>query len=195
MKKIISFYAIGIFFLSGISCQQTGTTSNNSDSIQNHQSSTDSSVNTYTKKVDASSTVMSLIKFWKITKDEGDQMRANVSCTDPDCKGKEPKYIDWNLSVYQDILNSCDHPELVIWVPARYRDVDEDRYCQKRNISNDPSGSHGEKGKVKNYLTYIVEVQSSPKTGADPTYYDCVTICPPPTNGNCSSISNVTTKQ
>ncbi|MDQ6755596.1 MAG: hypothetical protein M3004_01555 [Bacteroidota bacterium] len=121
------------------------------------------------------------LAYWKIS----DNKDAEDMIKDSACATCDPKY---NKSKIKDARNRildkliCRYGmDNVTTYEARYKtDEDVARYCEKRGI--DPAS---EKGKVKNYKTWIVRVTTTQLVG-DPEYYDFVTICPPP-EGGCAA--------
>lgn len=91
-----------------------------------------------------------------------------------------PKKID--SSIKNEIL--LQYPNAVIYpIKAKYREEDVDRYTSTRGFQ-----PNSDTGKVKNFKTVIYKVVISGTTTLTDvtTYYDFVTICPPPSSGDCS---------
>lgn len=81
------------------------------------------------------------------------------------------------------------HPQAtkIGFISARYREEDEERYKEKRNIENSSPA-----WRVKEHYTRILEVQVRKRKDngifeTEKYYYDVATICPPPYNTPCPS--------
>lgn len=87
--------------------------------------------------------------------------------------------IDYNDEILEQIKKA--YPEAKITTPmARYRQKDEERYCRLRKIDNEPDGSRGKKGRVKDHNTIIYLVADPGKQDDEFECFDAVTIKPPP---------------
>jgi len=122
------------------------------------------------------------IDIWRIDGQVEDEMkeRVNECGLFKRCKG-EGIIKDSNLVVYHQILEKFPETNYTItWLLRRYRNKDEDRYREKRKISDRKIYDVG------GYLTWIVKVEKKPllssttKLLAETYYYDIATIKPPP---------------
>lgn len=89
---------------------------------------------------------------------------------------KTPDLIDSSLKI--DLLNQNADATLES-IKCKYRKEDEPRYCSTRGFLPGSDSS-----KVKNYKTVIYKlITQNMKKEATETYYDFVTLCPPPLGG------------
>lgn len=122
---------------------------------------------------------------WKLTDDEASEMLERLS----ECGVLKPchnssKVIDPNNDVYNWIVSTYGGNSNITKIDARYRDNDEDRYKRLRGITD------SKKAKVRGWKTLLVKVEPPMAKGsqAEVMYFDCYTICPPPSD--CSEAAD-----
>ena len=123
---------------------------------------------------------------WKLSAEEANGMlgRLNECGVFKPCKNNS-KVIDPNNDEYQWIVNTYGSTCNITQVNARYRDDDEGRYQRLRGL---PSS----RAQVKGYKTVLVKVEPRIQKGAatETMYFDCYTICPPPSDCSIPTESN-----
>ena len=182
MKKLLLLFSISAFLFS---CRSDDTkTKDRTTSTDSLAASTDSELYDSTAALDDKKVCDIFVNLtkWEIPSDaDAEAMIAHLNC--PTC---DPKYNESHIKEPRNrVLDKliCEYGMLnVTIIPARYREEDVARYCEKRGI--DPAS---DKGKVKDYKTWIVKVKSEGVTAAS-SYYDFTTICPPPIG--CITLKN-----
>ena len=120
---------------------------------------------------------------WRISEEDAKGMMGRLKeCgVFKPCKDNS-KVVDPQNEVYKWIVATYSATCNISTFEGRYRDQDEERYKRLRGLGN------SEKAKVKGYKTLIVKVEPMRQKGAGSgtLYFDCYTICPPPSD--CSSI-------
>ncbi|MDB5222097.1 MAG: hypothetical protein JWN83_764 [Chitinophagaceae bacterium] len=164
MKKILVLFAITIYLFACNAGDESKTTT-----------AADSTITDTTKK---SAILYDSAKRWEISADIATKMKNHLKNCKNDCT--ESNIIDSNKAVLDSI--KLAYPGATItWVPARYQEDDENRYCTLRNFEGSPK-----KCKVKNCRTSIVQVTINTEGAATQVLaYDIVTICPPPYDAKC----------
>ena len=169
MKKLLFLLAIPIYFFTVSSCNQSGTKSNKTDSTSN-------TITVDSAKLAPCGSIN--IKDWEIDLATAKKLKDHRQ----DHGNDMSNIIDYNDCVRNAIMKAYPADATGVWEEARYKDDgDETRYSNNRKIPNEPDGTRGKNGRVKDYKTKIFVVTVKPKGQADPVYYyDIATICPPP---------------
>ncbi len=165
MKKILLILVIIIYLFACNSVDDSKTKPTALDSMQS-----DVTTNTQTACATGDS---SQIGYWEIDSATAVEMVKNVGMNPPNSN------IHFGRAHIDKKIKDSFKTNYIGLIPARYRLADVDRYSTKRCIASNDSA-----GMVAQFFTKIVKVkakkQSKPLTASSYTYYDIVTIKPPP---------------